>query len=81
MDTHTIFLNLRKSGFTIDHSEAILGAIKESGQQCDFATRSDLKELRQELRLEMTHLEHRLINSWRHCDWHCQRDDVFRSSP
>ena len=62
MDTHTIFLNLRKSGFTIDHSEAILGAIKESGQQCDFATRGDLKELRQELRFEMTHLEHRLIN-------------------
>jgi hypothetical protein len=62
MDTHTIFFNLRKSGFTIDHSEAILGAIKESGQQCDFATRSDLKELRQELRFEMTHLEHRLIN-------------------
>lgn len=62
MDTHTIFLNLRKSGFTIDNSEAILGAIKESGQQCDFATRSDLKELRQELRFEMTHLEHRLIN-------------------
>ena len=27
-----------------------------------FLTRSDLKELRQELRLEMTHLEHRLIN-------------------
>jgi hypothetical protein len=25
-------------------------------------TRSDLKELRQELRFEMTHLEHRLIN-------------------
>ena len=25
-------------------------------------TRSDLKELMQELRLEMTHLEHRLIN-------------------
>ncbi len=25
-------------------------------------TRRDLKELRQELRLEMTHLEHRLIN-------------------
>ena len=25
-------------------------------------TRSDLKDLRQELRLEMTHLEHRLIN-------------------
>jgi len=25
-------------------------------------TRSDLKELRQELRLEMTRLEHRLIN-------------------
>ncbi len=62
METHTIFLNLRKSGFSIDHSEAILGAIKESGQQCDFATRSDLKELRQELRFEMTHLEHRLIN-------------------
>ena len=62
MDTHTIFLNLRKSGFSIDHSEEILGAIKESGQQCDFATRSDLKELRQELRFEMTYLEHRLIN-------------------
>ena len=27
-----------------------------------FITRSDLKELMQELRLEMTHLEHRLIN-------------------
>lgn len=27
-----------------------------------FVTRSDLKELMQELRLEMTHLEHRLIN-------------------
>ena len=27
-----------------------------------FITRSDLKELRQELCLEMTHLEHRLIN-------------------
>lgn len=27
-----------------------------------FLTRSDLKELRQELRLEMAHLEHRLIN-------------------
>ena len=25
-------------------------------------TRSDLKEMMQELRLEMTHLEHRLIN-------------------
>jgi hypothetical protein len=62
MDTHTIFLNLRKSGFTIDHAEAIVGAIRESGQQCDFATRGDLKELRQELRFEMTHLEHRLIN-------------------
>ena len=27
-----------------------------------FISRSDLKELMQELRLEMTHLEHRLIN-------------------
>ena len=27
-----------------------------------FVTRSNLKELMQELRLEMTHLEHRLIN-------------------
>ena len=27
-----------------------------------FLTRSDLKELKQELRIEMTHLEHRLIN-------------------
>ena len=27
-----------------------------------FVTRSDLKELMQELRFEMTHLEHRLIN-------------------
>ena len=27
-----------------------------------FVTRSDLKEMMQELRLEMTHLEHRLIN-------------------
>jgi hypothetical protein len=27
-----------------------------------FLTRSDLKELMQELRLEMTHLERRLIN-------------------
>ena len=27
-----------------------------------FITRSDLKELMQELRLEMNHLEHRLIN-------------------
>ena len=27
-----------------------------------FLTRSDLKELRQELRIEMAHLEHRLIN-------------------
>jgi hypothetical protein len=27
-----------------------------------FVTRSDLKDLMQELRLEMTHLEHRLIN-------------------
>jgi hypothetical protein len=27
-----------------------------------LVTRSDLKELRQELRLEMSHLEHRLIN-------------------
>ncbi len=27
-----------------------------------FLTRSDLKELMQELRLEMTHLEHRLVN-------------------
>ncbi len=27
-----------------------------------FVTRSDLKEMIQELRLEMTHLEHRLIN-------------------
>jgi hypothetical protein len=27
-----------------------------------FVTRSDLKELGQELRLEMTHLEHRLVN-------------------
>ena len=27
-----------------------------------FVTRSDLKEMKQELRLEMTHLEHRLIN-------------------
>ena len=27
-----------------------------------FVTRSDLKELMQELRLDMAHLEHRLIN-------------------
>lgn len=27
-----------------------------------FITRSDLNEMKQELRLEMTHLEHRLIN-------------------
>ena len=27
-----------------------------------FITRSDLKELRQEFRFEMTHLEHRLTN-------------------
>ncbi len=27
-----------------------------------FVTRDDLKEFRQELRLEMTHLEHRLTN-------------------
>ena len=27
-----------------------------------FITRSDLKEMKQELLLEMTHLEHRLIN-------------------
>lgn len=27
-----------------------------------FVTRSDLKDLMQELRLEMPHLEHRLIN-------------------
>jgi hypothetical protein len=27
-----------------------------------FVTRSDLKEMMQELRLEITHLEHRLIN-------------------
>jgi hypothetical protein len=27
-----------------------------------FVTRSDLKEMMQEFRFEMTHLEHRLIN-------------------
>ena len=27
-----------------------------------FVTRADLKEMMQELRLEMSHLEHRLIN-------------------
>ncbi len=58
MNTLEIFSYLKKAGISESHSEAITNVLKESNFYCDFATKTDLKDLRYEMKC----LEHRLTN-------------------
>lgn len=58
MNTLEIFSYLKKAGISESHSKAIADVLKESYFYCDFLTKTDLKDLRNEMKC----LEHRLTN-------------------
>ena len=58
MNSSEIFSYLKKAGISDAHSKAITDVLKESYFYCDFLTKTDLKDLRNEMKC----LEHRLTN-------------------
>ncbi len=57
MNSSEIFSYLKKAGISDAHSKAITDVLKESYFYCDFVTKTDLKELRYEMKC----FERRLI--------------------
>ena len=52
MNTLEIFSYLKKAGISESHSEAITYVLKESNFYCDFGTKTDLKDLIDELKID-----------------------------
>jgi DNA-binding transcriptional MerR regulator len=53
LDTLKVARRLREAGFTEPQAEAIVEAVREGGEDADFATKHDLSLLAAELRAEM----------------------------
>ena len=50
MNSSEIFSYLKKAGISDAHSKAITDVLKKSNFYCDFATKTDLKDLRYEMK-------------------------------
>jgi hypothetical protein len=60
-DTYAAVKRLREAGFDEGQAEALIRAVTEAQARTDLATRSDLNDLRHELKQDMSALESRLI--------------------
>ena len=49
-DTHQLIAELRNTGFKEDQAEAVVNASKRPHEDFDAATKSDIKDLRHEMR-------------------------------
>ena len=50
MDTHRMFSELRKEGFSETHSEAITKVMRDARSSCEFAIKNDLQDIRYEMK-------------------------------
>ena len=57
-DTYQLITELKNTGFKEEQAEVVVNAIKRSHKDCDAATKSDIKDLRHEMR----ELEYRLTS-------------------
>jgi DNA-binding transcriptional MerR regulator len=59
-DTLKFVKTLQASGVSVPQAEAIAAAVRDSNEAAELATKSDVRELRNELRAEMREMELRL---------------------
>lgn len=60
-DTYAAVKRLREAGFDEHQAEALIRAVTEAQARADLATRSDLNDLRHEIKQDLSALESRFI--------------------
>ena len=62
-DSYPIYTELKDAGFNEQQAEAMVNTFKRVYEDANLATKSDIKELRKELRHEMREMRYQIIIS------------------